>query len=242
MSTTVSWNSSSFLQHLSLNSYVYSDKTHKVQTHTTVSPIQGFHITSTTTISGLDIFLPETNCFAGSLQFVPPGFIIDEYELNQRYQEGYGPLCHVIGERDLELPVHAVGGHSAAILAEIPLRPRVRVDIPLHLRYASPLEGVKLSEVQLPWPWVVVKCDGQVNIGRELLDEIFGNRTTTSRYTLIPPDTTYPSTTILVPTGNISHQIWVEMGTLLSVFLAFVYVAWCLLKPSRVADTKLKKS
>ncbi|CAE6516764.1 unnamed protein product [Rhizoctonia solani] len=239
----VSWDSNSFLQYLLLNPYVYSDKTHKVKTRTTVSPTQGFHIVSSTIVSGLDILLiPETNCFAGSLQFVPPEFIIDEYELNQRYQEGYGPLCHVIGERDLELPIHAVGGRSAAILAEIPFQSEVTIDIPLHLRYASPQKGLELLEVQLPWPWVVVKCDGQGNIGRELLDEIFGNTTTRSRYTLISPDPPYLSTAILVPTGDISHQIWVETGTLLSVFLAFIYVAWCLLKPRQVANTKLKKS
>ncbi|KDN51763.1 hypothetical protein RSAG8_00311, partial [Rhizoctonia solani AG-8 WAC10335] len=227
----VSWDSTSFAQHLSLNSRISSEKTHGVKTRTVVSPTQGFHIVSTTTISGLDTFVPEANCFAGSLQFVPPDFIIDEYELNQRYQEGYGSLCHVIGERDLELPAQAVGGRSAAILAEIPFQPEVKIDIPLHLRYPSPKEGVELSEPLLPWPWVIVTCDAQEHTGRELLDQIFSNKTITSHYTLIAPGIPRPSTPILVPTGNSSHQMWVEIGTLLSVFLAFGYVVWCLLKP-----------
>ncbi|KAJ1309861.1 hypothetical protein OPQ81_006626 [Rhizoctonia solani] len=71
---------------------------------------------------------------------------------------------------------------------------------------------------------------------------LFTNKTITSRYALVTSDIPHPSTTILVPTGNILHQVWVETGTLLSVFLAFVYVAWCLLKYHRVASTKFKKS
>ncbi|CAE6520741.1 unnamed protein product [Rhizoctonia solani] len=238
----VSWDSSSFSRHLSLNSDISSEKLRGVKTHTVVSPAQGFHISSTTTISGLDTLVSETNCFAGSLQLVPPDFIIDEYELNQRYQEGYGPLCHVIGERDLELPVQAVGGRSAAILAEVPLQPEVNIDIPLHLRYPSPQKGVGLSEPQLPWPWVIVSCDRQGYDGLELLNQIFSNKTIASHYALLAPNAPHPSSSILVPAGNTSHQLWVEIGTLLSVFLAFIYVSWCLLKSQQVTNTKLKKS
>ncbi|KAL5635665.1 hypothetical protein ACGC1H_004461 [Rhizoctonia solani] len=237
----VSWDSTSFAQHLSLNSRISSERAHRVKTRTIVSPTQGFHFVSTTTISGLDTFVPE-NCSAGSLQFVPPDFIIDEYELNQRYQEGYGPLCHVIGERDLELPVQAVGGRSAAILAEIPFEPEVKIDIPLHPRYPSPKNGVELSEPLLPWPWVIITCGAQEHVGQQLLDQLFSNKTITSRYILIAPDTPHPSTPILVPTGNTSHQMWVEIGTLLSVSWAFTYVVWCLLKPRQITNAKLKKS
>ncbi|CAE6376007.1 unnamed protein product [Rhizoctonia solani] len=237
----VLWNSDLFAQHLSLNSRISSEKTRTVKSRTIVSPAQGFHIVSTTTISDLDIFASE-DCFAGALQFVPSDFIIDEYELNQRYQEGYGPLCHVIGERDLELPVQAVGGRSAAILAEIPFEPEVKIDMPLHLRYPSPKNRVKYLEPSLPWPWVIITCDAQGHIGPELLDQIFNNKTITSRYTLIAPGIPHPSAPILVPTGNTSHQIWVEIGTLISVFLAFAYVVWCLVKPRQTIDGKLKKS
>ncbi|CAE6392655.1 unnamed protein product [Rhizoctonia solani] len=236
----VSWDPTSFAQHLSLNSRISSEKAHTVKTRTIVSPTQGFHLVSTTIVSGLDTFVPE-NCFAGSLQFVPPDFIIDEYELNQRYQEGYGPLCHVIGERDLELPVQAVGGRSAAILAEIPFEPEVKIDIPLHLRYPSPKNGVEFSEPLLPWPWVIITCDVQEHVGQELLYQLFSNKTITARYILIAP-TPHPSTTILVPTGNTSHQMWVEIGTLFAVFLAFAYVVWCLLKPRQITNAKPKKS
>jgi hypothetical protein len=154
----MSWDVGSFSQHLLLNSHTPTGKTHEITTKTTVSPTQGFHIVTTTTIFDLDTYVPEANCFAGSLQFVPPDFIIDEYELRQRYEEGYGPLCHVTGERDLELPVQAVSGRSAAILAEVPLRSQVKIEIPLHLRYPSLQKGVGLSELQLPWPWVILTC------------------------------------------------------------------------------------
>ncbi|CAE6460163.1 unnamed protein product [Rhizoctonia solani] len=216
------WDVNSFSQHLLLNSDISHEKIRGLTTQTTVSPTQGFHIVTTTTISGLDTFVPEANCFAGSLQFVPPDFIIDEYELRQRYEEGYGPLCHVIGERDLELPVQGIGGRPAAILAE---------------------KGGGLSELQLPWPWVVVTCGHTVNqVGRELLDQVFNNKTISSHYALLAPGTPHPSATILVPTGSTSHQLWVETVTLLSVFSAFAYIALRLLQHHLVTNTKLKKS
>ncbi|KAF8744754.1 PIG-X / PBN1, partial [Rhizoctonia solani] len=237
------WDINSFSERLLLNSGTPPENLPEINTQTTVSPTQGFHIISTTTISGLDTFEPGTNCFVGSLQFVPPDFIVDQYELRQRYEEGYGPLCHVIGERDLELPVQAVGGRSAAVLAEVPLRSQVKFDIPLHLRYPSPQRGVGFSDPQLPWPWVVVTCGHPVNrIGWELLDQAFSNKTVTFHYALLAPGTPHPSTPILVPTGNTSHQLWVETVTLLSVLSAFTYIALCLLKPHHVTNTKLKKS
>lgn len=155
------WDIDSLAQYLLTHSSALSDSSRQIKAHTTVSPTQGFHIISTTNISGLSALIYNKSCFAGSLQLVPPDFIVDEYELNQRYQEGYGPLCHVIGERDLELPVQAVGNHSALIIAELPLQPDVKIDMPLHLRYPRPQKDVGFAEVQLPWPWIVILCDQQ---------------------------------------------------------------------------------
>jgi hypothetical protein len=155
-----SWDIESLSQRLLAHSATSPDS-HLTQARTKVSPTQGFHIISTTRISGLDTSTSSEHCSVSLLQLVPPDFIVDEYELNQRFQEGYGPLCHVIGERDLELPAQAVGNRSAAILAELPLQFEVKVDIPLHLRYPYPQQDVELVELQLPWPWVVVACGQQ---------------------------------------------------------------------------------
>lgn len=152
------WDTESFAKRLSTHSVSSADDLGRVQSSTTVSPSQGFHITSTTKLSGL---ASVKHCFVGSLQLVPPDFIVDEYELSQRYQEGYGPLCHTVGETDLELPVQAVGNRSAAILAEVSgFDSEMEINIPLHLRYPYPRKDVELVELRLPWPWTVIACGG----------------------------------------------------------------------------------
>jgi hypothetical protein len=150
----VHWDVATLVKRLSIGS---SDATTSVITYTTVAPTQGFHLTSSTRISNFTI--PLKTCFTALLQLVPPDFIVDEYELDQRHKEGYGPLCHVVGEKDLELPVEAVGNRSALVLAEFSVQPEVTLDIPLHLRYARPQQGVEVVKLELPWPWVVAVCD-----------------------------------------------------------------------------------
>ncbi|KAG9127644.1 hypothetical protein FRC07_011230 [Ceratobasidium sp. 392] len=232
------WDSATLTQKLRANS---DDAAASATAYTTVFPTQGFHITSSTKISNFAKSL-ET-CTTALLQLVPPNFIVDEYELDQRYKEGYGPLCHVVGEKDLERPVEAVGNRSALILAEFSSRSDVKLDIPLHLRYAKPEKDLDIVHLELPWPWVIAVCDRSKWNSRQFLRSLFQDEPIAD-YTILSPamNAPHPSSTVLVPTGNISHQPWVEIGTLLSVLLTFLYVSWCLFKSVRTPDEKIKKN
>ncbi|QRV86673.1 hypothetical protein RhiJN_14691 [Ceratobasidium sp. AG-Ba] len=232
------WSTESLAQKLSTESeYVATS----VTAYTTVSPSRGFHITSSTSVSNFTT--PLKACSTALLQLVPPNFIVDEYELDQRYKEGYGPLCHVVGEKDLELPVEAVGNRSALILAEFPVQDEIKIDIPLHLRYAKPQRDIESVELELPWPWVIVVCDQPKWDGRQFLHHLYENEPI-GAYSVIAPalGTSHPSSLVTVPTGNVSHQFWVEVGTLLSVLLTFLYLSWCLFTSVRASSKKIKKT
>ncbi|KAG9077913.1 hypothetical protein FS749_010159 [Ceratobasidium sp. UAMH 11750] len=231
------WNSSTLAQKLWTSS---NDATASATASTTVSPTQGFHITSSTTITN---FTTLETCSTALLQLVPPNFIVDEYELDQRYKEGYGPLCHVVGEKALERPVEAVGNRSALILAEFSVKPGMTLDIPLHLRYAKPQKDVGVVQLELPWPWVIAVCDQPEWNGRQFLRHLFQNEPVRDYTILSPPrNAPHPTSVVLVPTGDTSHQSWVEIGTLLSVWLTFLYVSWCLFKAVRTPNAKIKTS
>ena len=253
----VSWDIAAFSRRISAESAPFSGDASAVVIHSTVSPTQGFHLTSTTAIYNLTTLALGRDCFAASLQLVPPGFIVDEYELEQRRKEGYGPLCHVVGEKDLELPVEAVGGRSALVLAEFLIKPEVVLDIPLHLRYARPQRDKGTIELELPWPWVIFgcnqpgECSSVYNIiltylviewnGRQFARRIFESKSV-GDYHVVSLSSSIPHrvSSVLVPTGNTSHQPWVEFGTLLSVLLTFFYISWCLFKSVRTPRTKIK--
>ncbi|KAG8678718.1 hypothetical protein FRC09_019600 [Ceratobasidium sp. 395] len=231
------WNTTTLAQKLLASS---NDAKASVTAYTTVSPTQGFHITSSTRISKLAT--PHEACSIALLQLVPPSFIVDEYELHQRYKEGYGPLCHVVGEKDLERPVEAVGNRSALILAKFSAQFDVKADIPLHLRYAKPQKDLDVARLELPWPWVITVCDQSERNSLQFLRNLFKNEPIGYYTVLSPPlDAPHPLSVVLVPTGNTSHQYWVEIGTLLSVFVTFLYVSWCLFKSVRTPNQKIKK-
>lgn len=257
LATMASRDISAFSKRLLVESAHFSGDFSTVTIQNKVSPTQGFHLTSTTTIYNLTTLASDENCFAASLQLVPPDFIVDEYELEQRYKEGYGPLCHVVGEKDLELPVEAVGERSALVLAEFPIRPETILDVPLHLRYARPQKDKGTLEAELPWPWIIFGCNQPGRClslyralltypvvewnGQQFARRIFEGKPTGDYHVISSPSNTpHRTSSIIVPTGNTSHQPWVELGTVLSVLLTFFYVLWCLFKSVHTPQTKIK--
>ncbi|KAF8610237.1 hypothetical protein BDV93DRAFT_517391, partial [Ceratobasidium sp. AG-I] len=235
-----SWDVATFSRRVSAESAPFSGDASSVVINNTVSPTQGFHLTSTTTVYNLTTLASGRDCFAASLQLVPSDFIVDEYELEQRYKEGYGPLCHVVGEKDLELPVEAVGGRSALVLAEFPIEPEVVLNIPLHIRYARPQRDKGTVEVELPWPWVIFGCNQPEWNGQQFARRIFESKSVGDYHVVSSPSSIHRASRVVVPTGNASHQPWVELGTLLSVLLTFFYISWCLFKSVRTPQTKGK--
>lgn len=141
--------------------------------NTTLSPLQGFHPTSSSTI-----YPPPTldqSCLLYLYLSLPPPVFVDTHEL--RLHAARYAFEHW-GTRDLESPVHALPDRSkrSELLVHVhewttteaqgsPLR----VDVPLHLRYGTPTpatsskrekekEKTQHEEVRVDWPTAFFLC------------------------------------------------------------------------------------
>jgi hypothetical protein len=158
--------------------------------HAAFSPsAPAFHPKLEVTVQGPDAATPDPSCDLYALVSVPPGLIVDKYELHRLHRwgrlgandaasDGRASL-QVLGEGDLEAPVWKVeaneGGGAAAILLRLKDGKGKRrevdstetVEIPLHGRYQMPvperwsIDGKRLDKVQveLDWPRVFWACN-----------------------------------------------------------------------------------
>ncbi|GAA5987586.1 hypothetical protein JCM11641_005370 [Rhodosporidiobolus odoratus] len=168
--------------------------------HAAFSPsAPAFHPKLKVTVQGPDAATPDPSCDLYALVSVPPGLIVDKYELHRLHRwgrlgandaasDGRASL-QVLGEGDLEAPVWKVeaneGGGAAAILLRLKdgkgkareVDSMETVEIPLHGRYQMPvperwsIDGERLDKVQveLDWPRVFWACNAATSPALEEL-------------------------------------------------------------------------
>ena len=185
---------------------------------------------------------PSENCALHTYLTLPSILFPDKYQLSAPLflaSKNLHSIRSISGETDLEAPDWAVTKWGSTMLIEVapPLERQVpwQAEIPLHLRY---LEGTRSGKtlVEIPWPVVFWACTAQegskmsnnpfdrVNLG---YDGLFGPRT--MFYHLTPQRNLSDSSEILferlqVPVLNTSKSHWVEIGTVIVMALALVWV------------------
>lgn len=128
--------------------------------HTTLSPTQGFHTTSTTTIETTS---PKPECSLHLHYQLPPQIFVDPYELVHR-SASYAYIHD--GTANLELPVSAVDPAGSAVLLDVAANAsNVTIELPLHLRYPR-LDESGISTLSVPLPIVFWACPSSVSDGK----------------------------------------------------------------------------
>lgn len=130
----------------------------------------GFHSVLRTRISSVP---PTEGC---SLHFTldfSPYILVDPYELALLDPHSF----KFWGSSNLELPVKAVHSSQSVLLVNVSLLdlPDVHVNLPLHMRYATPEQGglLEFHAVDIPWPLVFWACPRAGNQALETFVEIF---------------------------------------------------------------------
>ncbi|KAJ7255885.1 PIG-X [Mycena haematopus] len=167
---------------------------------------------------------------------------VDPYELSNR-ADAYS-FKYYAGPSNLELPVFALSGdgdeENAVLLLTVsqPLSADgvLDVEVPLHTRYGSTRVSTSESSTgsfqltQLPWPDAFLACPASASTGadsqllpimRPEFTAAFGK---TVIFRLSPPLGAIPVETIRTPVGDASHVGPVEVGTAVTVLVAFFYL------------------
>ncbi|KDE06559.1 hypothetical protein MVLG_03206 [Microbotryum lychnidis-dioicae p1A1 Lamole] len=155
--------------------------------NTTIAPSSGFHPIVTLLIhlaaSEQRQRAIEQGCSLWTHLDLSPSWVLDRYQLAQLHHEGrlgsytdstgegQDESFQVVGEDDLEGPVTKAGGVQALLRLQDPKRTKTEeqlefdVQIPLHLRYQTPVERrfeqgkrADVVSVQLQAPAVFWKC------------------------------------------------------------------------------------
>ncbi len=143
---------------------------------------------------------------------------------------------------DLEAPDYVMKLWGSAILLELAApnskKPQPwTAEIPLHLRYLSPLRG-GYRNIEVPYPTVFWACTAEegtkfptnpferVNLG---YDGLFGPRTVFWHVEPRPDHGERLSSTIKVPVLDLDKAQWISVGTSAAILLGFAFVSWKLL-------------
>lgn len=223
---------------------------------------KGFHTTLSTRIS-LHARHEYAACNLLILYELPSDIIIDPFELND-----HGLHFEFVGNTDLELPISAVGNEAGWLLvAPEPEKEVVVVDLPLHVRYGVPGEGYNPRHViQLPPPTCLWGCPSSGALraffffraffhahlaasSDKSLGSIFPSHSpkfamlNASTHFEIIEHTTSSPLSVNIPVGNMSHILYIELGTVIVTLFAFVYIAqrcWALSKTLYPAPLKMQ--
>lgn len=114
------------------------------------------------------------------------------------------------------------------------------ITIPLHLRYLAPASG-GYTDISMPDPVVFWACAGETADGVNPFDRtqlgydtLFDSATVFKHLTASSSEKTLMQT-ITVPVLDLHERsVLLEWGTVGTVVLGFLWVAWCLVKPVTV--------
>ncbi|KIL00663.1 hypothetical protein PAXRUDRAFT_129294 [Paxillus rubicundulus Ve08.2h10] len=203
-----------------------------------LEPRRGLHSTLSTKINGLNPPAPDCSFFA--LYTLPPGVIIDRYELMDRRLS-----FEFWGESDLELPVFAVGqtNNSLLLLNATPTDSRskeVLVDIPVHARYGVPGVGRRACqslEIFPPTCFWACSPTGMSTISPAFSLEppiVSSALLRDSTHFLVSATSSHQSTLLEFPVASLDDTSRVETGTVTIISAAFL---WLVYRSWRVART-----
>ncbi|GAA6045060.1 Protein PBN1 [Rhodotorula toruloides] len=226
------------------------------------SPLGSLHPTLQLHIDAL----PTPSCALHTQISLPPHFIADKFQLVQLHREGKlgayesysggrDSFVHV-GEADLEAPVWRAGEGSVLIRVrgaddeDDEAGPkRIRLEVPLHLRYQAPVKERHLDgsrqdviEVEFPYPHVFWACPDSVSVPdlqacpAASLDPSFPHlpastlhflpaNASTAAVSGCPPPSPAPLT-LRAPTGVQADLPFVETTTAATIWLCFAFLAW----------------
>ncbi|KAF7344420.1 RBR-type E3 ubiquitin transferase [Mycena sanguinolenta] len=198
---------------------------------------ESFHPVFKTSISAPG----HENCTLNLHYGLPPMIFIDPYELSNRadtYSFKYA------GPSNLELPVFALGGggeddKNAQLLVTMaqPLSAEgvLEVEVPLHARYGHTRASTVASSensfqlTQIPWPDAFLACPASTTKAKsQLLPSMRPDFAAAFDNSFIvplsPPPGAVPVETIRTPVGDGAHVRSVEVGTAVTVLVAFFYL------------------
>ncbi|EGU12510.1 Protein pbn1 [Rhodotorula toruloides ATCC 204091] len=203
------------------------------------SPLGSLHPTLQLHIDAL----PTPSCALHTQISLPPHFIADKFQLVQLHREGKlgayesysggrDSFVHV-GEADLEAPVWRAGEGSVLIRVrgaddeDDEAGPkRIRLEVPLHLRYQAPVKERHLDgsrqdviEVEFPYPHVFWACPDTSTL------HFLPANASTAAVSGCPPPSPAPLT-LRAPTGVQADLPFVETTTAATIWLCFAFLAW----------------
>jgi hypothetical protein len=194
----------------------------------------------------LDSSIPpegDAYCSPHAYFTLPRDIFPDKYQLADNLflaSKNLTALRYVSQPVDLEAPEYVMKLWGSALLLELsppaasePNQPWT-AEIPLHLRYLSPLQG-GYRDIEVPYPavfWACVSEEGtkfptnpfeRVNLG---YDGLFGPRTVFWHVDPVPDAQGQLVNKVTVPVLDLDKSAWVNFGTAAAVFLGFAWVIW----------------
>jgi hypothetical protein len=202
----------------------------------------GLHPTLQMTISSKRPLLEGSYCSPHAYFTLPRYIFPDKYQLSDELflaSKNLTALRYVSQPIDLEAPEYVMNLWGSAMLLELspPAAPHTdqpwTAEVPLHLRYLSPVEGGYRNR-SVPYPAVFWACHAEegtkfptnpferVNLG---YDGLFGPRTV---FWHVDPQLGGDElrNTITVPVLDAGKAAWVNAGTATVILLGFTWVLW----------------
>ncbi|RSH91462.1 hypothetical protein EHS25_009761 [Saitozyma podzolica] len=153
---------------------------------------------------------------------LPDALFPDRNELLDKWSLPGGPIAWTLTPEviDIERPVDLNGSSSGGSVLRLELDRSVEVEVPLHARYLPPNDSGEMEVV----------------IDHFRGDWFCGEATQELSRIQVEP------VRFLLPTGRPAHQLPVEIGTAVAMWLGCVYLAWRVLALSRrrVIRTQIK--
>ncbi|KAJ4484287.1 PIG-X [Lentinula edodes] len=219
-----------------------------------IEPLHGFHRTITTSIASENDdwiqSLEESQCLVRLYYKLPVLVFVDPYEL-VNYQHLY--TFHHHGNANLELPVAAMDSNGTSLLLTLTsVGPHVDVTVPIHLRYGeiSHSNSEAHHTAEIAWPHLFLSCSSSVQIPNaslisyDLPPEEFASSLAgyslyvTSESFRADPDAQFM--TVAVPVGQLGDLAQVRLGTVLTIVVMFLYVAYISYTTARRLGKRVK--
>ncbi|KAH8895014.1 PIG-X-domain-containing protein [Thozetella sp. PMI_491] len=184
----------------------------------------------------------EEQCKPHAYLPLPRTIFSDQYQLSDELflaSKNLTALRYTSQPVDLEAPDYVMKLWGSALLIELAAptseeRQAWTVEIPLHLRYLSPLQGGYRS-IDVPYPtvfWACVAEEGtkfptnpfdRANLG---YDGLFGPRTVFWHVEPRPAQGERLTSAIRVPVLDLGGSKWINVGTSAAILLGFALVLW----------------
>ena len=218
-----------------------------------LAPARGFHPVLSTSVDAPS----DVDCTLSAVFVLPPAVIVDRHQLRDQLADGrlvtpatVRPSISIYGTRDIELPVHAVPHNASVVVLRFARigADRLRVDLPLHLRYATPVaERKAMARVSIPSPIWIESCSGASLVAANELRQADSAALGDCLHAVVPatawpdlpatgrlldPITHCPSSVdelsqliASIPTGSSADARWVGPANALIVCALALYVA-----------------